>query len=563
MNRQIKSIFSLTVLLFAIPLFVGAKVPTISGPQIEDVTQKVFPCVVKVEVRNLMRKVATGVVIDRNGHIVTTALITPRDEEIFITTSEGERVEAEFLGMDSETNLAVIQVKEKKLTPIVMAKSEKLSPGMWIGVVSISPENTPQVTQGIVSSVADERVRLNVWVGRGMSGSPVVNKQGQMVGLLRGVYVDEQPIAFSFQEKEVVGSGYVFSTAEAPASGMAVATPVDVVNFVATEIKEKGKVARGWLGVRISPNEDNQVEIIEVEKDSPAEIAKIEEGDIVIEFADEDVVDTEMLAKMIRKRKPGEIVTIKIEHDGKAKDVEVKLGELSEEGVWSDFERKFPTLFRPTKEKIAPWPPSLETRPDVFRFGFEHRKFIGVGVQELNPELSEYFGIEKGTGILVSSVDKDGPAAKAGLKVGDVIIAVDGNRMERSQDLVKLIQDKEKGEKISIEYLRNKKKRTVDVEVEVEEGSSSGPFLSSGDPQQYLGTWRNYMDTYETQSKKLAETYKKMGEDQYKQHMKTQKKMNEQLQNQWEKKQKDVQRYYTDAFKSFNYVTKKPKGIRV
>ena len=83
MNRQIKSIFSLTVLLFAIPLFVGAKVPTISGPQIEDVTQKVFPCVVKVEVRNLMRKVATGVVIDRNGHIVTTALITPRDEEIF------------------------------------------------------------------------------------------------------------------------------------------------------------------------------------------------------------------------------------------------------------------------------------------------------------------------------------------------------------------------------------------------------------------------------------------------------------------------------------------------
>jgi S1-C subfamily serine protease len=490
-------------------------------------------------------------------------LITPRDEQIIITTFEGERFEAEFLGMDSETHLAVIQAKEIKLAPIAMAKSKELSPGVWIGVISISPENTPQVTQGIVSSVTEERVRLNVWVGRGMSGSPVVNKQGQMVGLLRGVYVDEQPIAFSFQEKEVVGSGYVFSTAEAPASGMAMATPVDIVESVATEIKEKGKVEHGWLGVRISPNEDSQVEIIEVEKDSPAEIADLEEGDIVIEFAGEDIVDTEMLAKMIRKRKPGETVTIKIERDGKARDVKVKLGELSEEGVWSDFERKFPTLFAPSKEKLEVWSAPELARPDVFRFGFEHRKFIGVGIQELNPELSEYFGIDKGTGILVSSVDKDGPADRAGLKVGDVIIAADGGRMERSQDLVNLIQDKEKGDKITIEYLRNKKKRTMEVEVEVEEGESSAPFFMSRNPQQYLGTWRNYMDTYETQSKKLAETYKKMGEGQYKQHMETQKKMNEQLQNQWEKQQKDVQRYYTDAFKTFNYVTKKPKGIRV
>lgn len=561
MSTQMKTIFSLTVFLFAIPLFVGAKAPSISGPQIEDVTQKVFPCVVKVEVRNLMRKVATGVVIDTNGHIVTTALISSRDAEIFIITSEGDRVKAEFLGMDSETHLAVIQVKEKKLTPIAMAKSEKLSPGVWIGVISISPENSPQVTQGIVSSVADEKLRLNVWVGRGMSGSPVVNKQGQMVGLLRGVYVDEQPIAFSFQEKEVVGSGYVFSTAEAPASGMAVATPVDVVNFVATEIKEKGKVARGWLGVRIWPNEEDQVEIIEVEKDSPAEIADLEEGDIVIEFDGEEVVDTELLAKMIRMRKPGETVTIKIERKGKTQDVKVKLGELSEEGVWSNFELKFPKLFTPSKERLKTWSVPELARPEVFRFGFEHRKFIGVGVQELTPELSEYFGIDKGTGILVSSVDKDGPASKAGLKVGDVIIAADGNRMERGQDLVGLIQDKEAGDKITIEFLRNRKKRTVEVEIEEEERSKTWPGL--GNTGEYLNFWRDYQDTYQKQSKKLTETYKKMGETQYKQLMENQKKMDKQWQKQWDIQQKDAQKYYKGAFKTFNYASKKPKGIRV
>ncbi len=560
MSTQMKTIFSLTVFLFAIPLFVGAGASSISAPQIEDVTQKVFPCVVKVEVRNLMRKVATGVVIDNNGHIVTTALITPRDEEIFITTFEGDRIEAEFLGMDSETHLAVIQVKEIKLVPIAMAKSEELSPGVWIGVVSISPENTPQVTQGIVSSVTDERVRLNVWVGRGMSGSPVVNKQGQMVGLLRGVYVDEQPIAFSFQEKEVVGSGYVFSTAEAPASGMAVATPVDIVDFVATEIKEKGKVARGWLGVRIALNEEGQVEIIEVEKDSPAEIADLEDGDFVIELDEEEVVDTELLAKMIRMRKPGETITIRIERKGKTQDVKVKLGELTKESVWSDFERKFPTLFAP-KGKIETWSRPEFARPEVFRFGFEHRKFIGVYPRPLNPELSEYFGVDKGTGLLIEKIEKGGSAENAGLKVGDVIVRADGKRVETTEELSRLIQDKEKGDKITIEYLRNKKKRTVEVEVEEEERSETWPAI--GYTGEYLDFWRNYQDTYQKQSKKLAETYKKMGENQYKQYMEKQKKMNEQWQKQWEKQQKNAQRYYKDAFKTLSYATKKSKGIIV
>ena len=556
MSRQTKSIFSLAVFLFALPLFADAKAASVSGPQVEDVTQKVFPCVVRVEVQNLMRKVATGVVIDTDGHIVTTALISPRDEQVFVTTSDGDRVEAEFLGMDSETHLAVVKAKDKKLIPIVMARSQKLSPGAWVGVVSISPENTPQVTQGIVSSVADERVRLNVWVGRGMSGSPVVNKQGQMVGVLRGVYVDEQPIAFSFHEREVIGTGYVLSRAEAPASGMAVATPVDVVDFVAAEIKEKGKVSRGWLGVRIWSNEDDQVEIIEVEKDSPAEMAEFEEGDIVLEFDGERVADSESLARMIRMRKPGESVDVKVDRDGKTRDVKVRLGELTEEGAWSDIERKFPTLFAPSREKISPWPPALERGPDVFRFGFEQRKFIGVSVQQLNPELSEFFGLEEGTGILVSSIDGGGPAEKAGLKVGDVIIAADGTKIENSQDLVKLIQGKEKGEKITIEYIRNKKRRTMEVEVEEEENRSQ--FVPYRDPQQ-LTIRRNGKENYRTQTQKLEEMYKKMGEEQYKQYLESQKKMNEQLQ----KQQKDAERYYQDALKGLKFTITPKKGIRV
>jgi serine protease Do len=557
MNQRLKAIFSLIVLLFAIPLVVAGKSSSLTGQEIEDVTGNVFPCVVRVEARNLMRKIATGVVIDKNGHIVTTALITPRDEEIFITTSEGQRIEAEFLGMDSETHLALIRAKETNLTPIKMAK-DRLSPGAWIGIVSISPENTPQVTQGIVSSVAEDRIRLNVWVGRGMSGSPVVDKQGQMVGLLRGVYMDEQPIVFEFQEKEVVGSGYLFSRAEAPASDMAMAVPVDVVEFVTTEIKKKGKVERGWLGVRIWKNEDEQVEITEVEKDSPAELADLKEGDIVLQFDGEDVYDEEMLAKMIRQRKPGEAVTLKIERKGKTQDVRVKLGEFTEEDVWKDFERKFPHLFRTRPDRdIERKEPS---RPEVLRRSFGERKYIGIYIRELNEELSEYFGVDEGTGLLIEKIEEGGPAEEAGLRVGDVIVRADGERLESTQELSELIQDKKEGDKVKIEFIRDKKKRSVEVEVKEEETNLSNFYRS--DPRQYADVFRYQSEDMAKRSQKLAETLKKQGEENYKRYMEQQKKMNEEMKEQMERQKIDAEKYYKDALK-YRLTTASRRGIRV
>jgi S1-C subfamily serine protease len=546
--------------LFAIPIIAAGKSSSLTGSEIENVTEKVFPCVVKVEVRNLVRKIATGIIIDKDGHIVTTALITPRDEEIFITTSEGRRIEADFLGMDSETHLALVRAKEANLIPIKMAKT-KLSPGAWIGVVSISPENTPQVTQGIVSSVAQDRIRLNVWVNRGMSGSPVVDKQGQMVGFLRGVYMDEQPIVFEFQEKEVVGSGYVFSRAEAPASGMAMAIPVDVVESVATEIKEKGKVERGWLGVRIWKNEDNQVEIIEVEEDSPAELSDLKEGDIVLQFDGEDVDDDEMLARMIRKRKPGETVTLKIERKGKTQDVRVKLGEFTEEDVWKEFERKFPGLFRARPEiDFERVKPRAFTKPDVFRWTFGERRYIGVYIQELNRELSEYFGVDKGTGLLVERIEEGSPAEKAGLRVGDVIISADGERLESTQELSELIQDKKEGDKVTIEFIRDKKKRTVDVEVKEEKTNLSNMFYS--DPKQYADVFRYQNPEWTKRSQKLAETLMKQNKENYRKYMEQQQKLNEKMKEQMEKQKRDTGKYYKDALESM--LTKaRRRGIRV
>lgn len=549
MTNKFKTIIVLPIFLLA--LFSSLKTDPIPGlsdeGKIEDVIKKVYPSVVKVEVRNRIRKVATGVVIGKDGYIVTTALISPRDEKISVLTSKGKRIDAKFLGMDSETHLALIQAKDKNLTSIAMGEIKEISPGSWIGVISISPENTPAITQGIVSSISKERLRLNVWVVQGSSGSPVVDRNGRMVGLLRGVYSDDKPVIIEFREKKIVGSGFVFSKAEAPSSGMALAIPVDVVKSVTSEIKEKGKVQRGWLGVRIEENEEGKVEIIDVEKESPAKLAKLKVGDIILELEGKEVTSTGMLAKEIRKRKPGKTITLKIERNGKVMDVKVRLGESSEKDVMEELAYKFPRLFIPPKPPKPPKPPTPSEPPEtrIFRWGFEHRKYIGVYLEEINRDLSEYFGVKEGRGLLVAKISKDSPAEKAGLKVGDVIIKAEGVRVERVRDLSEVIQDKEKGDRIKLEFLRDRKEKSVEVEIEEERGG----FWNSYED------WEDYVDSWDRSSENLKRVSKEWQDLYSEDYQKLMKRLNKEL--------KEIGQKYKGTSKKLRITLEKYKGIKV
>lgn len=484
----------------------AAATPAPAGERdIAGLAKKVYPSVVRVEVQNHMRRIATGVVVDKDGHIVTTALVSPREEKITVVLGDGRKSEAEFLGFDPETRLAVIKAKEKNLAPIEMGRGEDLAAGAWVAVVSISPESTPAVTQGIVSSVAEDRLRLNIWVTPGSSGGPVVDENGRMVGLLRGIYADDRPVLFRFRDKEQVGQGYVFSSAEAPSSGMAMAVPVDVVKSVSAQIKEKGKVERGWLGVEIAQDEQGRIAIAAIDPESPAELAKLREGDILLRIDDRPVTSGEVLASEVRRRRPGQDVTLLIERDGKESSVKVKLGEFAMSDARRELELRFPGLFPEMPAPLAPPgspskpgspAPLIPGRPRDFSWAFEKRTFIGVYCDPLGRELAEHFGVKEGLGLIVTRLTEKGPAEKAGVKVGDVIVRADGRRVESVDALVDVVQDRKKGDKIKIELLRDRKPLTFEVEVDEEESGRPSETGSAA-----LETWQKYADAFQQELK--------------------------------------------------------------
>jgi serine protease Do len=248
-----------------------------------------------------------------------------------------------------------------------------------------------------------------------------------------------------------------------------------------TAEESQGNSGGGWLGIYlqdISPdieeamnlNSDEGVLVTAVMDNSPAEKAGIESKDVIIGFTEkgkgifEQVEDASQLKGLVKESSPGDVIMLKVSRDGKEKVLTVTVGKAPESEFYSQRVMKLPR----TKAK--------DKALDTYLFTFSSGSRIGVKVQDLTEQLGNYFGATDGEGVLITEVEEDMPAQKAGLKAGDVIVEADGKKIEDSNELISAISGKKKGDKVNIKVIRNHQPQTFAVEVEEGKGERSFDF---------------------------------------------------------------------------------------
>lgn len=221
---------------------------------------------------------------------------------------------------------------------------------------------------------------------------------------------------------------------------------------------EKDASKKGWLGVSIQDVDEDLKEALELKstegvlvnevvEDSPAEEAGIKKKDVIIKYKGKKVTDAGDLTTWVLETKPGEEVRLEVIRDGKKKKPKVIIGKLP---------KSYSLLYGEDWD----FTPGRQS----FYFGGK-RGYLGVVLEGLTEQLGDYFGVKDGGGALIFEVEEKSPAEKAGLKAGDVIVKIDGEEVEDPGDVVEVVTDKEEGDKVEVDVLRDKKKKTFTVEV--------------------------------------------------------------------------------------------------
>ncbi|HVF48814.1 MAG TPA: PDZ domain-containing protein [Pyrinomonadaceae bacterium] len=261
-----------------------------------------------------------------------------------------------------------------------------------------------------------------------------------------------------------------------PAAPRAPATPAlaqDVTlfamqdNFLGVHVEE---VTRETMG-RFSLREPRGVAVTRVVKDSPAERAGLRENDVIIRFDGETVTGLRKLNRLIDESAPEHTARLTISRGGAEQEISVKLGQRKDASGFFRGEvltpeqsedllrrgKRLEDLDEGTRKRLE----ELRRNSDgLFSMNFGAGRRIGVSTTRLTEQLADYFGVERGRGVLVTSVTPDSPAARAGLKAGDVITEADGERVAQATDLSRVINRKKEGE-VTLTVVHEKKTRTV------------------------------------------------------------------------------------------------------
>jgi len=354
---------------------------------------------------------ASGLFISADGYAVTNNHVVHTAEKVQVFTDDGKTYEARVVGTDPRTDLALIKVDGRADFPIVSFAEDEPRVGDWVLAVGNPFGLGGTVTAGIVSARGrdigegpyDDFIQIDAPVNQGNSGGPSFNTHGKVIGVNTAI---------------VSPSG--------GSVGLAFAIPVETVKVVIAQLKDKGSVTRGFIGVQIqdvTPDIADDlglkaaggVLVAEPQANSPAAVAGIEAGDVITAINGNEVSNAREFARTISSMPPGVSAKLTVIRNGQEKTVNVTLGEL------------------PGERRASVNPASQAPHgTNVVRFGFSLAPRTG------------------GEGVLVTHVDPNGIAAENGFKAGDVILEVGGRKVSNPDDVSNAIRAAQKQGKHTI-----------------------------------------------------------------------------------------------------------------
>jgi len=359
----------------------------------------------------------SGFFISADGYAVTNNHVVEKAESVEVTTDDGKTYTAKVIGTDPKTDVALIKVEGRSDFPHVSLAEKAPRIGDWVIAVGNPFGLGGTVTAGIVSARGrdigagpyDDFIQIDAPVNKGNSGGPTFDVDGNVIGVNTAIYSPS--------------GGSV---------GIAFAIPADTVKTVVGQLKDKGAVTRGWIGVQIQPVSADIADslglktaegalVAEPQPDGPAVKAGIASGDVITSVNGQPVKDARDLAKRIGGMAPGAKVKLGIISKGAEKTVDVTLGELPKE----------------QRQAKAETGDSDNSGTDVPKLGLSlapAEKVAGAGSE----------------GVVVTQVDPDGPAAAQGFRTGDVILDVAGKRVASPDEVRKAIADARTGGKRTI-----------------------------------------------------------------------------------------------------------------
>ena len=385
-----------------------------------------------------VNSLGSGFVIDKSGIIVTNNHVIADADEIIVNFSDGSKLEAELIGRDTKTDLAVLQVKaDKDLAFVEFGDSETLRIGDWVLAIGNPFGLGGSVTTGIVSAMNrninagpyDSFIQTDAAINRGNSGGPLFNMDGKVVGINTAII---SPSGGS------IGIGF--------------SIPSKVASRVIDQLVAFGETRRGYIGVRIQAVTDEIAESLGMEKasgalvagvspDGPADSAGIKTGDIILEFDGKAIGEYRELSRIVADTLVGSETNVIVLRDGEKQTLAITLGRLEE----ADGASQSSSDDTPANDGDG------SVQPVVNAFGLE--------LGEITDEAREKYGIEADVeGVVVLSVEEGSPAAERQIKEGDIIMRVGQEQVYAPEDVTAQISAmRERGSKSALVFVGNGK----------------------------------------------------------------------------------------------------------